>query len=267
MNYGLNLPQKGAGGNVGRGTLDMPVASRARVGDSSVLQDGQAPRPPSAPVPYLYAAQDREGEAVRSSKPAGGFASGHWYGEQGAHAAGPSAPHSSVGAQQRAIHQQHLHQGYPSAMPLYVDRPDYARHGSRSALPHSNVTHQVALGSGSVLQVFPPGVAGDMTGLSHSPREAQILTNYPRSLHADADYLADHHVAHPSLHGYLSRPPQAFSDSGLSTSLPTNAANVHSVPQQLQVLLSRGADPGQGLDVLHSHHIAQSHHVAGQGGA
>jgi len=90
MNYGLNLPQKGAGGNVGRGTLDMPVASRARVGDSSVLQDGQAPRPPSAPVPYLYAAQDREGEAVRSSKPAGGFASGHWYGEQGAHAAGPS---------------------------------------------------------------------------------------------------------------------------------------------------------------------------------
>jgi len=34
------------------------------------------------------------------------------------------------------------------------------RHGSRSALPHSNVTHQVALGSGSVLQVFPPGVAG-----------------------------------------------------------------------------------------------------------
>jgi hypothetical protein len=57
MNYGLNMPQKGGGGQVGRGKLDVSGRSR-NAGDSSMLQDGQASRPPNAPAPFLYAAQD-----------------------------------------------------------------------------------------------------------------------------------------------------------------------------------------------------------------
>lgn len=46
-------------------------------------QEGQPQRLVNASAPFLYAAQDREGEAAKQLKPGNGFGSGHWYAEQG----------------------------------------------------------------------------------------------------------------------------------------------------------------------------------------
>jgi len=44
---------------------------------------GQEGQPVNTSAPFLYAAQDREGEAARQFKPGGGFVPGHWNAEQG----------------------------------------------------------------------------------------------------------------------------------------------------------------------------------------